>query len=619
MIRRVGIGLAIAAAFVSTGQARSVAHDGFPPLSRAVLSDPDQTNEVGAASDALGIGDYSELLDQIPPARNLGPAWHLHATQWTAEDERGYQAFVKAIGRSGCTSIDDCLRSGANPYRDLDDDELWLGDCTDMVYILRGYYAWKRGLPFSFEDGITARQPSERGTDLRYTKGGNRITSRVGIVEDPRTGPRNAPRLLRRLFNIVSTAMLRTPADDVGRSITSFYPVTITRESVVPGIVAYDIYGHVSIVYDVTDDGRILLISSHPDYTVSREPFGSNIVRSSPELGSGLKAWRPVRLVGAVRGAKGTYLGGSIELSRNETLTDFSLEQYYGTEPDETGDWADGRFIHGGKTLPYYQFVQARLRAPGVPSDPLAEFAEATDAFCGAIRARGTAVNLAKYASLTQAPAPTRLPDNIYGTYGDWERYATPSRDARLKTQALELRQMAERLIQASNAEDADQAYVSDDMPAALLDVYDRRAKACTLIYSRSDDSKVRLTLKDVTDRLFDLSFDPFHCPEIRWGAKGTERETCPADPAKERWYRAQKYLRYSPERTYDLRTAFTADQLKDPAVASPDEGGIGRSVPPDVDVHGYLVRQAGAHSTANTNLPTEMIELSGAVNAGGD
>ena len=39
---------------------------------------------------------------------------------------------------------------------------------------------------------------------------------------------------------------------------------------------------------------------------------------------------------------------------------------------------------------------------------------------------------------------PDRLPENIYGTSGEWEEYSTPSRDARLKTSFLELRDTAE-------------------------------------------------------------------------------------------------------------------------------------------------------------------------------
>ncbi|MEL7485942.1 MAG: hypothetical protein AAGJ87_01875, partial [Pseudomonadota bacterium] len=56
----------------------------------------------------------------IPEAVNNGAAWRIKKTAWDADDERGYAAFVQAIGRSGCTTLGDCLAHEANPYRATD-------------------------------------------------------------------------------------------------------------------------------------------------------------------------------------------------------------------------------------------------------------------------------------------------------------------------------------------------------------------------------------------------------------------------------------------------------------------------------------------------------------------
>ncbi|MEM9233764.1 MAG: hypothetical protein AAGA69_05940 [Pseudomonadota bacterium] len=586
----------------------------FPPVEDVVQGER-YWNVVRNSQQSFGEKPYEHLLEQIPAAKNTGTAWEIWETEWTEEHERGYEAFVTAIGRSGCISIDDCLRSPANPYRDLEDETLWLGDCTDMVYVLRGYYAWKNGLPFSYQDAISIRPGKDAGNDARYSKYGNRVVSRADVIHPEGRAPRNAPVLLTRIFNIVSTAMLRVHPEDEGARFGDFYPVEISREALRPGAIAYDIYGHVSIVYDIEDDGRILLISSHPDYTVSREPYGRHVVRSEPALGSGLKAWRPIRLVGARQTTRGTWIGGRIIGTENEDLPHFSMEQYWGTHPDDSGRWDAGRFKTGGRFMPYYEFVRTRLRKPGTPFDPVEEMANATDALCASFRARKTAVNLAVYASVHEKPAPEKLPDNIYGTYGDWERYATPSRDARLKTQAVELNNLARDLITRHREGDTSINYPVGDLPAALLDVYDRGANACQINYKRTDGSVVMLNMHHGIERIFDLSFDPYHCPERRWGASGIELATCQEDEAKADWYEAQQYLRNDPERTYDLRTNFTASELRNPAKYSPEDGGVGRAEAPVIDFHSYLINNAEGHTQPGADLPATILKESDAVN----
>lgn len=590
----------------------------FPPISDVVISDNYWTNKVEKES-FEGAATYAHLLPLIPPARNQGTAWRIYHKEWSEAHERGYESFVQAIGRSGCISIDDCLRSPANPFRDLEDDTLWLGDCTDMVYVLRGYYAWKMGLPFSFQAAVSINPGKDAGNDSRYSKYGNRVTSRTDIIHPQGRAPRNAPDFLTGIFNIVSTAMLRVNAEQDGRLFTDFYPLEITREAVRPGTVVYDIYGHVSIVYEIEDDGRILMISSHPDYTVSREPFGQSVVRSGPELGSGILAWRPIKLKGARRTSDGNYIGGRIVGTSNEKLTDFSLEQYWGTHPDESGRWDMAKFESDDRVLGYYDFVRARLRKPGTPFDPVDEMARATDALCTSFLARKTAVNLAIYAGIHEQAAPDRLPDNIYGTYGDWERYATPSRDARLRTQAIEVDQLARDLIARHEAGDPSIDFPIGNLPAALHDVYDRRATTCRINYKRTDGSIVRLNMHHALDRLFDLSFDPFHCPERRWGASGNELSTCTDGKEKAAWYDAQRFLRNDPRRTYDLKTDFTAEELKDPAKYPPEKGGIGRPLPPSITFPSFLLSEAEEHTLSSAELPAKILKNSSAVNEAAD
>ena len=86
-------------------------------------------------------------------AVNTGDAWKIYKTEWDAADEDRYSEFVQAIGRSTCTTLESCLANSANPFHE-DDDPEFTGDCADMAYTLRAYFAWKNGLPFSYQNAM---------------------------------------------------------------------------------------------------------------------------------------------------------------------------------------------------------------------------------------------------------------------------------------------------------------------------------------------------------------------------------------------------------------------------------------------------------------------------------
>ncbi len=527
----------------------------------------------------------ASALAQIPLAVNEGEPWRIVKPAWEAADEAGYAAFVQAIGRSKCASLESCLNSPANPYRDTD-DHFFNGDCADMAYILRAYYAWKNGLPYSYQSAM--RTADGAAEDLRYSSGGNVVVSRRHATG---SSPINAVPFISRIRGEVSTAMFRThPVNGGGRSYDDFYPVEISRDAVRPGVIAYDIYGHVGIVYDILDDGRVLIIAAHPDDSVTRSTYGSNFARAKPALGAGLKAWRPIHLRGAKQRADGSYVGGKIVAAANEDLEHFSLEQYYGNEPHPSGEWHYGEFRHDGRTMRYYDYVRRRLAAPGFAYDPVDELRHGLQTICGAIKSRKVAVDRALTMRIHLRPHPGKLPPNIYGTYGDWENYSTPSRDARLKVSFIELRRDTQMLYEQAKAGAPGVKYDGDDLAGDLLAAFEEEKDACTFTYWRSDNTRMRLNLAHVMERLFDLSFDPYHCPERRWGAKGAELETCTDDEVKEQWYNAQRFLRYQADRTYDVRMDFTLNELKPPMLATAAEGGLGVEAPADADIRAYLV-----------------------------
>ena len=522
-------------------------------------------------------------LAQLPEAVNRGAAWRVVKAAWGPEDEAGYRAFVQAIGRSDCGSLEECLSSPANPYRDTDRGALH-GDCADMAYMLRAYYGWKNGLPFSYQNAM--RTADRSAQDLRYSSNGNLVAGRRQIINS--TG--NGPHFVQRIGSEVSTAMFRTdPQKGGGKLFDDFYPIEISRAAVRPGIIAYDIYGHVGIVYDVLEDGRIMVIASHPDNTVTRSVYGANFMRAEPALGAGLKAWRPIFVDGAKRGGDGALHGGKLRAARNDEIADFSLEQFYGNAPHPSGEWHHGEFRYDGRTLAYYDYVRRKLAAPGFAYNPVDELRHGLQTICSAVKDRKVAVDRAISARVHLRPHPQRLPANIFGTYGQWEGYSTPSRDARLKVSFIELRREVQRLYELALAHDPSVRYDGDNLAGDLWDAYTEEKDACTIIYRRSDDTRMKLNLGHVMERLWDLSFDPYHCPERRWGAVGAELETCTDDEVKTRWYNAERFLRYQAERTYDVRMDFALDDLQPPMAAKPENGGLGVEAPADADIRAYL------------------------------
>ncbi|MEL7491647.1 MAG: hypothetical protein AAGJ73_13085 [Pseudomonadota bacterium] len=539
----------------------------------------------GIAGLCLAMGAQNFVFaSEIPEAVNDGSAWRIVKTAWDDTDEAGYSAFVQAIGKSGCTTLGECLSGAANPYRDTD-KRRYSGDCADMAYILRAYYAWKNGLPFSYQHAM--RTADGKREDLRYSTGGNVVASRRSAIGPT---PISAPGFIARIGGEVSTAMFRThPETGGGRSFDDFYPVKIARDAVRPGVIAYDIFGHAGIVYDVLDDGRVKIVASHPDNSVTRTVYGPNFLRSKPELGAGLKAWRPIELTGATKRDDGAYVGGKIKAAANSAIRNFSVEQYIGNKPHPSGIWHYGEFMHEGRTLRYYDYVRRRLASPDFAYNPVEELRFGLQSVCGDIKARKVAVNQATNARIHLKPHPKRLPPNIFGTYGEWEHYSTPSRDARLKVSFIELRRTMQDLYERAVQGDPSIAFEGGDLAEALWLTFQEEKAACKVSYWRSDDLRVQLNLGHVMDRLFQLSFDPYHCPERRWGARGAELESCTDDQEKTRWYNAQRFLRNQAQRTYDVRMDFTVDELKPPMVAPPSQGGLGVEAPADADLRTYL------------------------------
>ncbi len=520
--------------------------------------------------------------------------WKITKTEWSQQDESAFQNFVSKIGSAiesrQCSTVTECLGNTAiNPYRKSDPVGLsYRSDCADFPYYLRGYFAWKNGLPFVFAIEMNARPVAgNSGKDIRYTPFGNLVADRLSVASKASGQFIDARDIFNELIpNMTSSANFRTHYQD---SNTDFYPVKISRDSIRVGTTLYDPNGHVVMIYKVTDDGRVAYIDAHPDNTVSMGSFGSKFVRSHPAQGAGFKNWRPVKLIGATPNQAGVYLGGRIVLAGNEELADYSKEQYLGNSSNPPSDekWSQGAFQHKGQELSYYEYVRQMLAIGELKTDPIREFRLLLQDVCRSLQNRVNEVDAAIQAGIDRKNHPERLPENIYGTTGDWESYSTPSRDVQLKMSFKDLMDQSANLLKRWKAKDPNLVYQGANLAQDLLNVYEKEATSCKITYRNSRAQDVTVNLEEIRMRLFKLSFDPYHCVEHRWGAiTAAELSSCQEDPNKKLWYEREQRLRNQTVRLYEVKTNFSLDDLLKPLP------GNGVDSPPDVNVPAYLSSQ---------------------------
>ncbi|MBI3676555.1 MAG: hypothetical protein HY243_08040 [Proteobacteria bacterium] len=518
------------------------------------------------------------LLCPVLVASADAASWRIKKDHWSEADEKGFSAFVQAIGETNCSSSQSCLRNPANPFRNTDQSFVDIDvDCAKLPYLLRAYYAWKNGLPFGFVNGV-----SGEGGDLRYTKTANRATSRHDIVD--RGGGINGPNALLELLSTVFSGTYRTDASEKKGVLSDFYSPAIQPGSIHPGTIVYDVNGHVGIVYKVDGDGRAYYMDAHPDFTITRSVYGAQFGQSPARLGGGFKNWRPMKLVGAHRDKFGVLLGGHIAMAENDQIPDYSLIQYSGTQDNPKLDVKKAKWIYNDIELGFYEYVRVAVSGGKMDYNPIYEMNMTMQTLCNDLNDRAQYVDLAIKDGIANKAHPSRLPDNIYGSANEeWEEYSTPSRDARIKTATAQFYKDMAEMIDLWIHRDPRIVYDGVDLRRDLLKAYDQKSQTCTITYLSSGKRPVAMTFDDLIRRMFKISFDPYHCVELRWGGEGDERASCPDGKDKGKWYVAEQRLRNQPDRTYDIQMGFSIDEL------NKHVKGSGINDPPPIDIRALI------------------------------
>jgi len=298
-----------------------------------------RTNLAAAASVALGIALWAPKARATVPDvydRPMSQVW-TGQRAWTAQTEREFGEFVAAIGRGvaehRCGTLARCLNNPRiNPLYVHARRPLNLhADCGDVPYTLRAYFAFRRGLPFSF-----ARGTHYTGRDRRYA-------SRVRPAGVHRWTDFATPRaLFNAIASTVDSGFYRMAAS-VADSDT--YPTRVDRSAVRAGTVYYNPNGHVLIVWRVDADGTVHMIDGHPDNSITYRTLTERYPHGSRWDGGGFRNWRP--LIGA-DGAR---------YAQNSELRDLAEEQY-----DRR------RWMIAGLSVPFQRWVRARLLSKHVKS-----------------------------------------------------------------------------------------------------------------------------------------------------------------------------------------------------------------------------------------------------------
>ncbi len=441
---------------------------------------------------------------------------------WDEEAEAEFAAFVQTIGvarEEKVFRLAQGLRNPRiNPLYSEDDAELYFdNDCATLAYALRAYFAYKTRRPFSFI--------ANKGRRYRY---GNR-PQRFGDYSEYAT----FTSLLLNSMSAVSSGHFRMHAELEG---TDTYPVEITPESIRPGVTYYDPGGHVLVVYRVDRlTGDIFMMDGHPDGTVTLKTFSYRMSRGSRRSGGGFRAWRQYHVL-PLEGPNGAFMI-SRELNRDsEHYSD--IDQFR------------NEYAVAGERVSFHEYVKAQMRDDGPLLVPLAGLEGRLDRICQQLDSRGHEIDLAGQEGWTVTPHSGETPRKTFWGTTPWHLRNTAALDIRLRANVAELKTYVRQVLDLSRTNDPRLAWNGSyaELEAALVAEFERIAsrRECRPTYVNSMGESVTLELRDVLARVTRLSFDPFHCPERRWGAMkdSLELSSCVEDEPRVKSYVRQTGLR---------------------------------------------------------------------------
>lgn len=560
-----------------------------PSVDCSTLTSRQETYQ-GKTYTKYNILDYSfnkcpQIASQIPMM-----TWKVQKTSWSKADNSLYSDFIKKLGYSNCNTTDKCLSGESNIFRSEEDMlSTHYSDCADLPYYLRTYFAYKNNLPmtlvtvfsqapltdkqlqsnaverqriFTFEGEAGAAKFDARVLDDRYIRNGNIPDSKMQIP-NPSGRAFDFATVGPYVIDQVSSGTMRMLTTIPGRPETDFYSPKITRETIIPGTVLYNVSGHVAIVYDVTAKGEVLFIDAHPDNSISRGVFNPDFAVVRAVYGGNFKNFRPVHVLNPVIDENGIIIKGTVKADSDSEIADLSLEQYEGSGLAANGSPVFKLDDAAQRSVNFYDWVKYKLSGGNFRLDPVVEMKNEMGQLCQAAQDRIAAVQAAVDNQVFTKVHPAQLPQNIFGADGEWESYSSPGRDLRLKLKILSIPESAKQWMARVAVHDPMMSYLGSNLKIDLILAYRQSVAACNITYKNSAGQDVTVGLETLINRVANISYDPFSCPEIRWGAN-TQQElaTCADDQTKLEWHSLQQFLRNNLEKDTAAVHGWTLDQL---------------------------------------------------------
>jgi hypothetical protein len=452
-----------------------------------------------------------------PPTATAGSLWPLHNT-WNRATENLYSAWIEKLF-DGPLDTELSWPTLYNVLRDKSRNMLfnYLGlaeegapmsfrpDCADAVYFLRAYFAFKMGLPFGYSNcsrGGNGKPPKCYGW---FTILNAEAAKQPGLAA-------SFAHYLPIIGDAVQSGNGRVAANDDN---TDFYTVPLTQDTLRPGTIYADPYGHIlMLVRRVPQTGGapgvFLAVDAEPDGSVTRKRFwrGNFLFVHDPTLANpGFKRFRPV-----AREANALRRLTNAEIAKDPDYGDFSLEQSQLSAQD------------------FYDRMDD-VMSPA-PLDPLVAMKDAITSLEEQVNTRVTSIeNGRKYQN--SGKGDTSMPDgpSIFETTGAWEDYSTPARDFRLLIAIDVVRGFPDHVARRSDRYRLPPGQSMADVQTELQNTLASELATRKFTYTRSDGSQWTLTLKDVIDRMtdFEIAYNPNDCVELRWGAPqgSDEASTC--------------------------------------------------------------------------------------------
>jgi len=397
--------------------------------------------------------------------------------------------------------------------------------CGTFPILMHVYFCAIRGLPVSFT------KVEGNGGDIRYSRG-NHPVKRIDPMSFQSIGT-----FLRAVFfgsSNYTTGNWRTAPDLEG---TDTVPVAVAPESTIPGLtVLYNSDGHGLAVARVSASGNVNILDAHPDGSVtSGQTLAAldSVVSSFSEKnrGSWYAGWRMIRLARCVTDAQGRIVG--IRPSTNQEMRAFgySDEQYTDMLAVRKQQPVN---IAGSPTKisSFPDYVRKKLQT-SEQLNPCAMIKEWAAQLKILFTERALFVDQAWDDVLRNGSITFPDTKNIYQAEGRWEKWSSPSSDCDRKSAYF---MGVDQLADLVGDFDPDmRQLILDGFGTAvtnrqeLLEAILREKKkvfdGTEIRYTTSRGKVVTLTLSQIEKRLFLMSFDPNHAPELRWGAPPDSEE----------------------------------------------------------------------------------------------